>query len=173
MQFVALLCELLYNNAHKVVQMSRIARQSCILNIINSQEIETQEELVEQLRLSSFDVTQATISRDIKDLNLIKTLSSSGKYRYVALQDANNTISAKVLNIFKETAISITVALNQVIVKTMAGCASIVASIVDQLKISQILGTVSGNDTLLIVAIDENNSKIIAGQLTNLLYGKR
>ncbi len=134
--------------------MSRSTRQARIISIITSMDIETQEELVEQLRVSGFVVTQATISRDIKELNLVKTLTTSGKYKYTALNEASGVVPNKMLSVFKEIVVSILSVANQVIIKTMPNCGVTVAGIVDQLKLTEILGMVNGTDTVLAICSD-------------------
>ena len=90
--------------------MTRASRQSKIINIITSRDIETQDELVQELNYAGYNVTQATISRDIKELGLIKTLTSSGRYKYVTKQKADGSLSVKLLNILRETVISVVTA---------------------------------------------------------------
>ena len=120
--------------------MARNSRQSKILEIISQNEIETQEELVDALKQAKFDVTQATISRDIKELGLIKILSDSKKYKYAIVSSSVQTISNKNLAILKECIISLKTAMNLLVVKVMKGTASFVSALIDQLGIAQILG---------------------------------
>ena len=103
--------------------MARNSRQSKILELISTQEIETQEELVSALKNAEFDVTQATISRDIKELGLIKILTDSKKYKYAVVNSQVQALSNKCLNIFKECVISIKSAMNLTIVKVIKGTA--------------------------------------------------
>ena len=131
--------------------MARNSRQSKILELISLQEIETQEELVNALRDSKFDVTQATVSRDIKELGLIKILTDSKKYKYAVVSSTAQTLSNKCLNIFKECVISIKSAMNLVVVKTMKGMGSGIASFVDKLNISDLMGAVNGDDTVMLI----------------------
>ena len=101
--------------------MARSARQSKILEIIQMKEIETQDELVSELRALNFDITQATISRDIKELGVIKILSDSKKYKYAYVDSSEQQVSNKYLGIFKESIISVKAVKNLVVIKTLKG----------------------------------------------------
>ena len=149
--------------------MARNSRQSKILELISLQEIETQEELVSALKDANFDVTQATISRDIKELGLIKILSDSKKYKYAVVNSSSQALSNKCLNIFKECVISVKSAINLTIIRVIKGTAGMVCSLVDQLSLSQILGCTYGDDTVLIVTADENDSNFVRDKLNSLL----
>lgn len=140
--------------------MARNSRQSKILDIITNQEIETQEELVDALRKAEFDVTQATISRDIKELGLIKILSDSKKYKYAIVSSNQQSISNKCLSIFKECLISIKQAQNIAVVKVLRGTAGMVASFIDQTSMPTILGITYGDDTVMVVC--QNNEDCLA-----------
>ena len=131
--------------------MARTSRQSKILEIIAAKEIETQDELARELRNANFEITQATISRDIKELGLTKILSSSGKYKYCFVGSDEQVISNKYISIFKESVISVKVAMNLVVVKTMKGLGSAIASFVDKLNINELLGAVNGDDTVMLI----------------------
>ena len=131
--------------------MARNSRQSKILELISLKEIETQDELARELRNANFEITQATISRDIKELGLTKILSSSGKYKYCFVGSDEQVISNKYISIFKESVISVKVAMNLVVVKTMKGLGSAIASFVDKLNINELLGAVNGDDTVMLI----------------------
>lgn len=149
--------------------MARNSRQSKILELISLQEIETQEELVSALRDANFDVTQATISRDIKELGLIKILSDSKKYKYTVVNSSISTLSNKCLNIFKECVISVKSAMNLTVVKVIKGTAGMVSGLIDQLSLSQVLGCTYGDDTVMVIATDEEDSLFIKDKLSSLL----
>ena len=149
--------------------MARNSRQSKILELISLHEIETQEELVSALRDAEFDVTQATISRDIKELGLIKILTDSKKYKYAVVSSSTQALSNKCLNIFKECVISIKSASNLTIVKAIKGTAGMVSNLIDQLSLSQILGCTYGDDTVLIVTADEEDAYFVKDKLNALL----
>ena len=126
-------------------------RQAKILEIIDKNEIETQEELVLKLKEEGMDVTQATVSRDIKELKLVKVLTDSGKSKYASIEQSDNEISGKLLRIFTEAFVSIDYANNIAVVKTLPGMAQAVASAVDSLKWPGIIGTIGGDDTVMII----------------------
>jgi len=149
--------------------MARNSRQSKILELISLKEIETQEELVASLKDANFDVTQATISRDIKELGLIKILTDSKKYKYAVVNSSTQALSNKCLNIFKECVISIKSALNLTVVKVIKGTAGMVSGLIDQMSLSQILGCTYGDDTVLIVTTDQDDSYFVRDKLESLL----
>lgn len=149
--------------------MARNSRQSKILELISTQEIETQEELVSALKDADFDVTQATISRDIKELGLIKILTDSKKYKYAVVSSSAQALSNKCLNIFKECVISVKSAMNLTIVKVIKGTAGMVSNLIDQLSIAQILGCTYGDDTVMIITNDQEDAYFVKDKLNLLL----
>ncbi len=149
--------------------MARNTRQSKILEIISTNEVETQEELVTALKNAHFDVTQATISRDIKELGLIKIMSDSKKYKYATVSSSVQGVSNKSMNIFKECVISVKSAINLVVVKVIAGTAGLVSSLIDQLSIAQVMGCTYGDDTVMVVACDAEDALYIKDKLASLL----
>lgn len=149
--------------------MARSLRQSKILELISNQEIEKQEELVALLRAANFDVTQATVSRDIKELGLIKVLSSdSKKYKYVYVETGEQNTSNRYINIFKESFVNFSIIGNIVFVKTIKGLACAVDSFLDKLGINDIIGSTFGNDTVTIYFQDAPKA-IAAGNIINKL----
>lgn len=142
--------------------MKKYTRQRKILELIEKYEIETQEELAEYLKKTGIEITQATISRDIKELRLVKVLSSSGKYRYAVIDDSSEGTTDRLIKIFKSSIVSFDVAGHILVIKTLPGAAQVCASAVDTLKIEGIVGTIAGDDTIFI-AIDsiENVDKIL------------
>ena len=149
--------------------MARNSRQSKILELISMREIETPEELVSSLRDANFDVTQATVSRDIKELGLIKILTDSKKYKYAVVNSNAQALSNKCLNIFKECVISVKSALNLTIVKVINGTAGMVSGLIDQLSLAQVLGCTYGDDTVLIVTNDQEDSFFVRDKLESIL----
>ncbi|MFY9296415.1 MAG: arginine repressor [Caldicoprobacterales bacterium] len=134
-------------------------RHSKILEIIEKKDIETQEELAEELRKEGIDVTQATVSRDIKELRLVKVLAPSGVYKYAVIDSNNVDISPKLIRVFAESVLSIDHANNLVVIKTLAGSAQAAASAIDALNWKEIVGSIAGDDTIMVV-IRENESVI-------------
>lgn len=135
--------------------MQRAKRQQKILEIIANKEIDTQEELCDELNKSNFRVTQATISRDVKELKLYKVAGVQKKYRYASL-DVDDGVNNRMTSLYKGCVLSINSANNLILVKTMRGNGSTVGVFVDSLKINEIIGSVAGDDTLLIV-VDSND----------------
>lgn len=149
--------------------MARSVRQSKIIEIINKQEIETQDELVTALKQAGFNVTQATISRDIKELCLFKIAGENKKYRYAFVESEDKNLSSKTNEIYRNVVLSITQVLNQVLVKTIKGTTEAVANVVDKLAISSVLGCVTGYDSLLVVTDSEESAKEVKSRLDSLL----
>ncbi len=150
--------------------MTRASRQSKIINIITSRDIETQDELVQELNYAGYNVTQATISRDIKELGLIKTLTSSGRYKYVTKQKADGSLSVKLLNILRETVISVVTANNLTVIKTIVNAGSTVSTAIEQLNLAEVVGVVSDRGTVLVVCGDNREAEAFAQEINKLLY---
>lgn len=148
--------------------MSRAQRHSKILDIISNFDIETQEELVERLVANGFAATQATVSRDIKELGLIKTLTDKGVYKYDTLGKDKGKVSAKHKNLFLEAVISISAVNNMVLIKTLSGSAQAVLSVVNILDMSESLGNVAGDDAILAVCADPENAAALCEKLKNI-----
>ena len=132
-------------------------RHAVIKEIIESQEIETQEELAAALRARNIDVTQATVSRDIKELRLLKVLSDNGGYKYATADKAEHGLADRFIRIFNESVLSITPAGNLIVVRTLSGSGSAADEAVDSLKWPEIVGTISGDNTLLVIAQNEQD----------------
>lgn len=147
----------------------RSGRHAAILEIIANKEIETQDELCEELNKRNYSVTQATVSRDIKELRLFKVSGTEKKYKYAYLDEGSNKISPKMQNLFRECVLSIRPALNQVVVKTLRGNGSNAGMIVDKLNLPEIVGTLAGDDTLLIVAESAEKAEIVTSKLNEFL----
>jgi transcriptional regulator of arginine metabolism len=129
----------------------KYTRHSKILEIIESMDIETQEELAEELRKRGIDVTQATISRDIKELRLVKVMASSGILKYALIDNAETGISQKLIRVFAESVVSMDSSNNLIVIKTIAGSAQAAASAIDSLGWEEIVGCIAGDDTILVV----------------------
>lgn len=149
--------------------MARSSRQSKILELISLYEIVTQDELVSRLFAGGFDVTQATISRDIKELGLIKIQSSeTGKYKY-AVADGLNQTSNKYMFMLKESVISFKKLGTNVIVKTLKGLASGVCSILDKLNLENVLGIVNGVDTVLLLLQNDFDAEYCIKKIDSII----
>lgn len=144
-------------------------RQAKILEIISSNDIETQEELQELLLSFGYDVTQATISRDIKELRLVKDLSSKGRYVYSTGKKHNENITHRAGGIFNETIISIDCALNTVVIKCFSGMANAACAAIDSMNHDEILGSIAGDDTIFILCRTEEAALAFTNKLRSLL----
>ena len=146
------------------------ARQEEIVKIIQSMEIETQDQLLEVLRSRGFSTTQATISRDIKDLRMVKELTGSGGYRY-AMSDRKSSSASdtRLRNIFKEGVVSAEVAQNIVVVRTMPGLASAACSALDGMEIEGMVGSLAGDDTGILIMRDNASAQQFVGEIHKLL----
>ena len=149
--------------------MSRTSRQSHILQIITENDIETQDELVEALSLVGYQTTQATISRDIKELGLIKTLTPQNTYKYVTKQAVDARISSKLMNVLREAVISIVVAQNLVVVKVIDDSASVVSNALEQLSMPQVVGMVADRNTILVICVNDLNAVEVSSKIQSLL----
>ena len=134
-------------------------RHTAILRIISEQEIETQDDLIAKLKENGFDVTQATVSRDIKQLGLVKTTDGEGTYRYSAPHPSSSGSDSKFKNILSEAIISSESAENMVVVKTYSGMANAAAAAIDALASDRILGSIAGDDTILIVTKNDETAE--------------
>lgn len=145
-------------------------RQAKILEIIANKNVETQEQLLSALQAEGFRGTQATISRDIKELRIVKELTSLGTYRYtVSNSDLGNSFSARLNTIFRECVISFDYAQNIIVVRTLPGLASAAGSAIDAMNLSTIVGSLAGDDTVMIVMRDTNAAATLCGEIKALL----
>lgn len=147
----------------------RIPRQNKILELIENYEIETQDKLASMLGDFGYEVTQATISRDIKELQLIKILSSSGKYKYAVTKDEEGPVSDRFSKIYRETVKSINYSGNIVLVKALPGCANAAAEALDSMGLPYVIGSVAGDNTIMFVVDDPKNSPEVVKYLNGLL----
>ena len=148
----------------------KFQRQAAIIDLISNHEIDTQEELTARLREMGFHSTQATISRDIKELRLIKIASSNGGYKYsIAESEQDSGFVPRVRNIFRECVIRVDVAQNLVVIKTITGMANAAAFALDTMKISEIVGTIAGDDNVLIILRDNESAENFFEQTKEML----
>lgn len=132
----------------------KAARQAMILELIEKYDIETQDELAAYLREHNFSVTQATVSRDIKELRLIKALSDDGVYKYATVDKTETGLQDRFNRIFTQSVLNITYAGHLIVIKTISGTANAAAEAVDTLKWSEIAGTLAGDNTIFIAVKD-------------------
>ncbi len=144
-------------------------RHAKILELIQTHAIDTQEELLNWLRQENFDVTQATVSRDIKELRLVKTLSPDGKYRYSTGKNTETDISGKFHTLFADSVHSVDYAGNIVAIKCYGGMAQAVCAALDSLHWEGTVGTLAGDDTIFILTRTENIAAGLVAELKKLL----
>jgi transcriptional regulator of arginine metabolism len=143
-------------------------RHAKILDIINNNIIETQDDLAQKLLDAGLDFTQATISRDIKELQLIKVSAGNGRYKYAARDEKTSELMDRLMTIFAYSVVSIDYSLNNVVVKTLPAMAQAAASGIDALGWNEILGTIAGDDTILIICRGEEKAKNITTRFERL-----
>ena len=149
--------------------MLRSARHAKILEIISHKEIETQEELCEELNKLNHVGTQATISRDIKDLHLFKVAGTEKKYRYTYISGVEGEISPKMKSLFRDCVVSIKSAQNIVVIKTLVGNGANAGAVVDKLNYNEIIGSVAGDDTLLVVCVDTPSAEGVVQKIKDFI----
>ncbi len=132
-----------------LVESMKISRQSKILELINKYVIETQEELADWLLKEGYNVTQATVSRDIRELKLTKIAMDGGKQRYITIQTTEPGMSEKFTRVLRDGFVSMDMAQNILVIKTVSGMAMAVAAALDALQINSIVGCIAGDDTIL------------------------
>lgn len=145
------------------------SRQSAIIEIIREQDIETQEELADLLRSRGFQVTQATVSRDIKQLRLLKVLSASGAYKYATADKAESGLNERFVRMFSESVLGISSAYNQIMIKTLPGSANVAAEAIDNLQWPEIMGSLAGDNTFLLLTNDVSDVATILDRLNRML----
>ena len=147
----------------------RNKRHNAIIELISEREIETQSELSELLKDRGFVVTQATISRDFKDLQLIKRLSNQNKYIYALKDSTMGPINDSFVRIFKEIIIKVAHVENQIILKTLSGCGPAAGEAIDSLKLPHIVGSIAGDNTILLIVDSKAHVPIILKEFKKIL----
>ncbi len=145
-------------------------RQAKIIEIISTRNVETQEQLLAALQKEGFRGTQATISRDIKELRIVKELTNLGTYRYtVSSSEVSNSFSAKLNTIFRECITGCDYAQNIIVIRTLPGLASAAGSAIDAMNMSLVVGTLAGDDTAIVVMRDQNAAAAFCSEIQNLI----
>lgn len=142
-------------------------RHKCILNIINNNIVQTQEELVEGLKDAGFECTQGTISRDIRELRLVKVLDDTGVYKYAQPKEGGSYLE-RLKEVFAQSVLSVVPAGNIIIVKTIPAGAVGAASAIDVLDFSDVLGSIAGDDTIFVAVSDPEKAQNIAKTLIEM-----
>ena len=145
-------------------------RQAKIMEIISNTNVETQEQLLALLQSAGFTSTQATISRDIKELRIVKELTSFGTYRYTtATREMPSSFSGRLNTIFRECVTNFDYAQNIIVIHTLPGLANAAASALDAMNMSVVLGTLAGDDTVMVVMRDNNSAAAFCGEIRSLM----
>ena len=145
------------------------ARHNLILEIIETMDIETQEELAEELKRRGVRVTQATVSRDIKELRLLKVLSEKGGYKYATVERAEKGMNDRFARILAESIVNIESVNNLIVITTITASASAAGEAIDSMKWAEVLGTIAGDNTLLIIARSNEAVEVLMARLNTLL----
>lgn len=145
-------------------------RHNLILEIIEKQNVETQEELAEELQKRNVKVTQATVSRDIKELRLLKVLSEGGRYKYATAERAERGMSDRFIRIFTESVISIENSGNLIVIKTISASAAAAGEAIDSMKWPEVLGSIAGDNTLLVIARNEEAVETLMTKFEQLVH---
>lgn len=146
-------------------------RQELLLELISNHVIDTQEDLQAALKSSGFDVTQATVSRDIKELRIVKSTDAQGRYRYISQQESGGTGPAY-HSIFASAVVNIEYAMNDVVIKCHPGMASGACAALDNMKWGSIVGTLAGDDTIFVITRSENDAYELVMALRKIVAGK-
>ena len=148
----------------------RNKRHDAILTLISEKNIETQQDLTVALGKLGFDVTQATVSRDIKELRLLKRLNSDGRYVYAQNTTvADENISDKMSIIFNKSVVSVDFAINTIVIKTLAGMAQGAASALDAMHFPECLGSIAGDDTIFVITRSEDAAQKLSKKFKNMV----
>ncbi len=148
----------------------KFQRQTKILELIEKEPLETQEELSARLREAGFDTTQATVSRDIKELRLIKVMTADGSYRYAtAASEQEGGMQTRVRRIFRESVTSVATAQNMVVIKTLPGLANAAGYAIDAMRDPTVVGTLAGDDTVFCVMKDNASAEAFRENAMKLL----
>ncbi|MCD8301330.1 MAG: arginine repressor [Clostridiales bacterium] len=148
---------------------SKEKRHAKILEIIRRNDVETQEELCDLLNKEGMETTQATVSRDIRDLKLTKLAFQGGKKKYILLADVGEEMSAKYDRVFRDQVVSIDMAGNILVIKTVSGMASAVAVAIDTMDCKEIVGSIAGDDTIMCAVRSVEETALLMERLSQLL----
>lgn len=146
-------------------------RHEVVVDLINRYDIETQEELAAYLRKEGFEVTQATVSRDIRELNLSKIAAGNGKQKYIILQKEDAKLNDKYIRVFRDGFVSMNMAQNILVIKTVQGMAMAVAAAVDAMHFPEIVGCIAGDDTIFAAVRSVDDTRIVMQKLDEIIEG--
>ena len=144
-------------------------RQAKMLELIKKHDIETQEELSDYLQKEGYQVTQATVSRDIRELKLTKVAMSNGRQKYAALTEGSEDFSEKYIRVFRDGLVSMDMAQNILVIKTVSGMAMAVAAAIDAMHLHEIVGCIAGDDTIMCAVRSVEDTISVMGRLRKLV----
>ena len=147
-------------------------RQTKMLELIKKHDIETQEELSDYLQKEGYQVTQATVSRDIRELKLTKVAMSNGRQKYAALTEANEDLSEKYTRVFRDAFVSMDMAQNILVIKTVSGMAMAVAAALDEIHFHEIVGCIAGDDTIMCAVRSVDDTIRLMDKLKKLISAR-
>ena len=147
----------------------KTVRQVTILDIIEKHDIETQEELADALRQRGIRVTQATVSRDIKELRLLKVLTPLGTYKYATADKAENGLTDRFIRIMAESVLSVASSANMIVVKTLSGSAAVAAEALDSFHWPEVLGSIAGDNTIFLVISSTENVPTVMARIQDMM----
>jgi len=147
---------------------SKKQRHIKIIDLIKSEKINRQEDIAKRLNELGYNVTQATVSRDIRDLGLVKQ-SINGEIRYLPSEKGASAHAKKLIEIFHNCVLSVTTAQNFVVIKTLSGAADAAASALDSEEINLILGTIAGDDTILVITKENNDAQFVCDKINSMI----
>lgn len=145
------------------------SRHAKIIELIEKYDVETQEDLADYLREAGFQVTQATVSRDIRELKLSKIPTGEGRQKYVILKQDDSHLVDKYIRVLKDGLISMDMAQNILVIKTVSGMASAVAVAVDAMKFKEIIGSIAGDDTIMMAVRTVDDTKVVMDKIHKML----
>lgn len=147
----------------------KVNRHAKIVELVNKYDIETQEELADRLREEGFQITQATISRDIRDLKLTKVQVDGGRQKYVVMKATENVLRDKYIRIMKDGFVSMDMAMNILVVKTVSGMAMAVAAAIDEMHWKEIVGSIAGDDTVMCAVRSVDDTIVVMDKIRKLV----
>ena len=147
----------------------KVNRHAKIVELINKYQIETQEELAERLNQVGFHVTQATVSRDIRDLKLTKVPAENGKQKYAVLESGNTAMGEKYIRILRDGFVSMDMAQNILVIKTVSGMAMAVGAALDAMKWTELVGCIAGDDTVMCAVRSVDDTILLMEKIKKLL----
>lgn len=147
----------------------KISRHAKILEIIERHPIETQEELAEELKKSGYNITQATVSRDIKELKLVKVLDENGIYKYATLREQDSMLNERLVKVFAESVLSVDYSGNIIVIKTFSGAANAACEAIDVLDFREMVGTIAGDDTIFALVRNQDNVEAVIDRLKKMM----